>query len=124
MLRAHTTAKNFTGHIDNDKCNTLNLEAKGIANVHADSVSGLKAVGLYHDIDSKDHKQEFSTPFEPLPPVEPVTYMTLEMNEVFIAPDIEKLMQTYDILHGILTGQTNDDVKLSLENVLPTDIPQ
>ena len=72
----------------------------------------------------KDHKREFSTPFEPLPLVEPVTCMPLEVNEVFIAPIIEKVMQTYNPLHDLPTGQTNDDFKMSLENALPTDIPQ
>ena len=55
--------KIFTGHTDNDKCNTWDLEAtaiprrdkvlyiKGIANVLADSVSRIRVVGLYHDID-------------------------------------------------------------------------
>ena len=33
-------------------------------------------------------------------------------------------MQTYDALHDLPNGQTNDDVKLSLENVSPADIPQ
>ena len=33
-------------------------------------------------------------------------------------------MQTYDTFHDLPAGQTNDDVKLSLENVLPTDTPQ
>ena len=63
----------FTGHTDNNKCNILGLQAvaiprtvkvqhiKGIANILADSVSKLKAVGLYHDIDLKGHQQEFST---------------------------------------------------------------
>ena len=46
------------------------------------------------------------------------------MNEVFIASDIEKLMLTYDTLHEFPAGQTNDDIRLSLKNVLPTDIPQ
>ena len=32
--------------------------------------------------------------------------------------------QTYDTLHDLPTGQTNNDLKLSLENVSPTDIPQ
>ena len=63
-------------------------------------------------------------PFEPLPPVEPVTHMLLEVNEVFIAPDIEKLMQTYHTLHDSPTGKTNDNVKLSLENALPADVLQ
>ena len=77
MLRWQTTTKNFTGHTDNDKCNAWGLEAaaiprwvkvqhiKGIANIFAESVSRLKAVGIYHDIDSNDHPQELSTPFEP-----------------------------------------------------------
>ena len=47
--------------------------------------------------------------------------MLLEANEVFIAPDIEKM---YDTLQDLPTGQTNDDVKLSLEKALSTDIPQ
>ena len=51
-------------------------------------------------------------PFEPLPPVEPATHTLLEVNEVFITPNIEKLTQTYDTLHDLPTGQTNDDVKL------------
>ena len=62
--------------------------------------------------------------FEPLPPVEPGTHVLLEVNKVFIAPYIENLLQTYDTLHDLPTGQTNDDVKLSLENAFPTDIPQ
>ena len=54
--------KIFKGHTDNKRCNTWGLEAaaitryvkvqyiKGIANVLA--VSGLRAVGLYHDPES------------------------------------------------------------------------
>ena len=69
--------KTITGHTDNEKCNTWGLEAtafpkcvnvlhiKGIANVLDDSVSGLRPVGLYHDLDFKDHQQDFSAPFEP-----------------------------------------------------------
>ena len=40
--------------------------------------------------------------------------MPLEVNEVFTAPSIEKLAQTYSTLHDLPTGQTNDDVRLSL----------
>ena len=36
---------------------------KVIANVLGDSVSRLRAVGLYHDLDIKDHQQELSLPF-------------------------------------------------------------
>ena len=80
-------------------------------------------MGLYHDLDFKDHQQEFSAPFEPLPPVEPVTHIPLKVNEIFIAPNIEKHVQNYDALHDLPTAQT-DEAKLSLKNVSPTDIPQ
>ena len=36
----------------------------------------------------------------------------------------KKLAQSYDTLHELPTGQTNNDIKLSLEIVSPTDIPQ
>ena len=39
-------------------------------------------------------------------------------SKVFIAPDIERLTQT---LHNSPTAQTNDDVKLSMENASPAD---
>ena len=69
--------KIFTGHTDNEKCNTWGLDGtaiprcvkvqhiQGIANILDDSVSRPRAIGLYHDSDSKDHQQEFSSPFEP-----------------------------------------------------------
>ena len=69
---------------------------KGIANIPTSLVSRLKAVSLYHNIDSNDHQQEFITPFELLPPVEPVSHAQLEVFEAFITPDIERLTQTYD----------------------------
>ena len=59
--------KIFTGHTGNDNCNTWGLEAaaiprhvkvwhiRGIANVLADSVSQLRALSLYHDLDFKNH---------------------------------------------------------------------
>ena len=85
-----TLLKIFTGHKDNVKCITKGLDAaaitrcvkvqhiKGIATVLADSVSRLRVVGLYHNLDSKDFQQEFSSPFEPLPPVEQVTHMPIQ----------------------------------------------
>ena len=65
-----------------------------------------------------------STPFEPLPPVEPVTHTLLEVNEIVITPDIEKLAQNYDTLHDLPKEQTGDNDGLSLENASPTDSPQ
>ena len=75
-------------------------------------MSRLRAVGLYHDLDFNDQQQEFSTPFQPLLPVEPMTHMLLEVNKVFIAPNVEKLMQNYDTLHDLPTAQTNDEAIL------------
>ena len=58
--------KMFTGDTDNEKCNTCSLEAtpiprciqkqhiKRIANILANSMSRLRAVGLYYDLDLKD----------------------------------------------------------------------
>ena len=80
-------------------------------------MSRLRAVGLYHDLDFK----EFSAPFEPLPPVKQVTHMPIEVNEIFIAPNIEKFTQNYNALHDLPTAQT-DKAELSLENASPTDI--
>ena len=124
----------FTGYTNNAKYNTWSLEAaaiprhvnrqhiKGIANVLADSVSRLRAVGLYHDLQSKDYQQEFSSPFKPLSPVKQSTHMPIEVIEIFIALDIEKLTQNYDALHDLLTAQM-DKAELSLENASPTNIP-
>ena len=135
-FRPQTITNVFTGHTDNDKWRMWGLEAaaiprrfkvqhiKGRANNLADSVSRLKAVGIYHDIDSDDNQQEFNTPFESLTPVEPVTHTPLEVIEVVIMPDIERLMQASDTLHDPPTVQTGDDIRLSLENVSTADISQ
>ena len=55
--------------------------------------------------------------------VEPVTNVPLEVNKIFIAPNVDKLMQNYNALHDLPTAQT-DKAKLSLQNVSPTYIPQ
>ena len=67
--------KIFTGNTDNKKCNTWGLEAttiprcvklqniKGTANILADSVSRLKAVGLYHNLDFQKSQPDLGTPF-------------------------------------------------------------
>ena len=58
--------KVFIGNTNNEKCNIWGLKAttiprhvkvqhiKGIGNIIDESVSGLRAVGLYHDPDFKD----------------------------------------------------------------------
>ena len=74
-------------------------------------MSRLRAVGLYHDLDFKDHQQEFSAPFKPLLPGEPTAHMPLEVNEVFIESNIEKFMQNYNAVHDMPTAQT-DEAKL------------
>ena len=57
-----------------------------------------------------DSKHEFSTPFEPLLSVEPVTHTPLKVNEAFITPDIEGPVQAYDTLQDSQTAQTGDDI--------------
>ena len=66
-----------------------------------------------------DYQQEFSTPFEHLPPVEPVTHTLLKVNEVVIMPDIERLLQAYKSLHDPPTSQTGDADNLLLKMHLP-----
>ena len=80
-LNHKTILKIFTGNTNNEKCNTWDLEAKtiprcvkvrhikAVANILADSLSGIRAVGLYHELDFKHGQQKFRTPFKPLPPL-------------------------------------------------------
>ena len=49
--------------------------------------------------------------------------MPLEVNGIFISPNIEKFKQNYDALHNLPTAQT-DEAKLCLENASLADIPQ
>ena len=56
---------------------------KGIANILADSVSILRAVGLYHDPECKDNLQELGKPFEPLPSVEQSIHTPKEVHKSF-----------------------------------------
>ena len=91
--------------MDNEKCNTSSLEAtaiprcvklhhiKEICNVVADSVSRLRAVSLNHDHNSNNHQQEFSLPFEPLPPVEQGTHIPIQVNEIIVSSDTTKYQQ-------------------------------
>ena len=86
--------KIFTGNTINEKCNICGLEAttipkhvkvqhiKGTANIL--SLSRLRAVGLYHDLDFKNGQQELGTPFEPLPPVEQSTHKPIEVQEILL----------------------------------------
>ena len=50
-----------------------------------------------------------------------MTHTPLEVNEIFIAPNVEKITHNYDALHDLLITQT-DEVKQSLENASPLDI--
>ena len=70
---------------------------KGIANILADSVSRLKAVGLYHDLDFQNSQQEFGTPFEPLPPTEQATHTPIIVHKIFIKPDVETLAKKFAV---------------------------
>ena len=119
--------KIFTGNTNNEKCNTWSLEAttiprhvkvqhiKGIANILADSVSRLRAVGLYHDLNFNNGQQELGTPFEPLHPGDQLTHTPMEVQEIFIEPSIENLMQNYDTQKTLPVTQIEES-KLSLYN--------
>ena len=95
-------------------CQSTNF--KGIASILADSVSNLRTVGIYHDLDFKDNLQELGTPFEPLPPVEQSSHTPVEVHETFIIPDIENLLQNCDA-QNILPAIQSEESKLSLKNV-------
>ena len=49
--------------------------------------------------------------------VEPVTHSPMEINEIFIPPNIENLMQNNDTLNTSPVTQA-DEAELSLENAL------
>ena len=88
--------KIFSGNTDNKECNTWDLEAatiprhvelkhiKCIANILADSVSRLKAVGLYHDLGFQKGQPDLGSPFEPLPPVKQTMCSPLELSEMSV----------------------------------------
>ena len=59
---------------------------------------------------------------EPLPPVEQSTQTPVEVNKIFVAPDIDNFMQNYDMLKLLPVTQA-DEARLFLDNVLPTDMP-
>ena len=110
----------FTGNTNNEKCNTWDLEAttiprcvkvqhiKGIANILADSVSILRAVGLYHNLELIDNLQELGKVFEPLPPVEQSTHTPIDIHKIFIKPNIENLIQNYDTQNNLLAIQSEE----------------
>ena len=88
---------------------------KGIVNTLADSVSRLKAVGLYHDLNFQNIQPELGRPFEPLPSVKQATHTPIEIHKHFIKPNIETLAQNY-------TAAQIDQPKLSIENASPKDV--
>ena len=81
----------FTGNTNNAKYNKWGLKAttiprcvkvqhiKGIANILDDSVSRIRAVGLYQDLDFKDNLQELR---KPLPLVEQSTHILKNIPEL------------------------------------------
>ena len=96
---------------------------KGIANISADSVSEHRAVGLYYNLDFNYSQQELRTAFEPLPPVEQSTHTPTEVQEFFIKPKIENLLQNYNT-QNTLPVTHPEESKLSLDNASPKDFPQ
>ena len=62
-----------------------------------------------------------SAPFEPLSPVEQSTHTPIEVNEIFITPNTENLVQNYVTLKTLPVTKA-DEAKLSLDNASPADI--
>ena len=63
----------------------------GVANILADSVSRLKAVGLYHDLDLQNSQLELGRLLDPLSPTEQTIYTPIIVHRVFVKPDVETL---------------------------------
>ena len=91
-------------------------QIKGIANILADSVSRLKAVGLYHDLDLQKNQPDFGTPFEPLPPVEEAMHASIVVHEISI-----KTM--YKTPEKQVTNSQTEYPNLPLEDIAPKDAP-
>ena len=120
--------KIFTDNTDKEKCNTWDLEAatipkrlkvqhiKNIAIILADSVSRLKAVGLYHDLDFQNSQPELGTTFETLPPMEQATHTPVTVHKISIEPNVKTLAKQFTI-----SQIGNPDI--SLEDVSPKDEP-
>ena len=87
---------------------------KGIANILADSVSRLKAVGLYHDLDIQNIQPELGSTFEPLPTMEQETQTLVIVHEIFIKPDVETLAKYFAVTQI-------EDPNMSMTDVSPQD---
>ena len=84
--------------MENKKCNTWDLEAttiprhikvehiKGIVSILADSVSRLKAVGNYHDLNFQNSQPEPGTPLNHGPPMEQATHTPIIVHEFLLNP--------------------------------------
>ena len=94
---------------------------KGIANILADSVSKLRAVDLYHNLDFKDGQQELGTLFKPLHPVEQSTHAPIDVQDIFVKPDRENLMQNYDALQH-MHGNTNENYFTDAMSILHKEV--
>ena len=91
--------------------------------MHHCSVSRLRAVGLYHDLELTDNLQEVGKPFEPLPRIWQSTHTPTDIQEFFIKPDIENLIQNYDT-HNSLPAIQSEESKLSLDNTISWRYPR
>ena len=86
---------------------------KGTANILADSVSRLQAVGLYHDLDFQNSQPELRISFEPLLPMKQAIHIRITVHEIFIKPDVETLAKK-------LTVAQIEGSNISLEYISPT----
>ena len=82
----------------------------GIANILADSVSRLKAAGLYHDLDFPKSQPDLGTPFEPLPSIGQAMHSPIVVHKICIKNNVETIEKQ-------VTNQQTDYPNLPLEDI-------
>ena len=80
------------------------------------TVSRLKAVGLYRDLDFQQNQPDFGTPFELLPPIENAMHAPIAVHEI----SVESIEETLE--KQVITPQT-EYPELSLEDIASEDAP-
>ena len=102
---------------------TIKLQhIKGITSILADSVSGLKAVGLYHNLNYQHSQPEHGTPFEPLPLIEQATHTPITVDKNPTKPNLETLAKQFTVAQienpNIPLGDKSPEDETQLEQKL------
>ena len=123
------------GNAGDEGCRALGLEAAavtrcvkvqhigGMADILADYVSRLRAVGHCYDLNFKDNLQDLRAPFGPLPLTGQSTHTPVEVHEIFIKPNMENLVQNCNAQNTLQITKPEES-GLSLDGTSPKDVPQ